>query len=174
MPRVVSAGVPMRMPLGFIGGLVSNGMAFLLTVMAASPKSFFRFAAQHALGEHIDQHQVRVGAAGNNAEAFAGKRFGQHFGIGDDLLRVIFELRLHRLQEADRLRRDDVHQRPALHSGEDNLVDGCRELLFARIMPARGPRSVLCVVVVTICACGTGEGCAPPATSPAKCAMSTR
>jgi hypothetical protein len=23
MPRVVSAGVPMRMPLGFIGGLVS-------------------------------------------------------------------------------------------------------------------------------------------------------
>src|ERR1017187_10768631 len=33
MPRVVSAGLPMRMPLGFIGGLVSNGMAFLLTVM---------------------------------------------------------------------------------------------------------------------------------------------
>ena len=41
-------------------------------------------------------------------------------------------------------------------------------------MPARGPRSVLCVVVVTMCACGTGEGCTPPATSPAKCAMSTR
>ena len=40
-------------------------------------------------------------------------------------------------------------------------------------MPARGPRRVLCVVVVTMCACGTGEGCAPPATSPAKCAMST-
>ena len=39
-------------------------------------------------------------------------------------------------------------------------------------MPARGPRSVLCVVVVTICACGTGEGCTPPATSPAKWAMS--
>ena len=38
----------------------------------------------------------------------------------------------------------------------------------------RGPRSVLWVVVVTICACGTGEGCTPPATSPAKCAMSTR
>ncbi len=42
-----------------------------------------------------------------------------------------------------------------------------------RITPPRGPRSVLCVVVVTTCACGNGEGCTPPATSPAKCAMST-
>src|SRR5206468_556941 len=42
-----------------------------------------------------------------------------------------------------------------------------------RIIPPRGPRSVLCVVVVTICACGTGDGYTPPATSPAKCAMST-
>ena len=39
--------------------------------------------------------------------------------------------------------------------------------------PARGPRRVLWVVVVTICACGTGEGWTPPATSPAKWAMST-
>ena len=42
-----------------------------------------------------------------------------------------------------------------------------------RITPPRGPRKVLCVVVVTTCACGNGEGCAPPATSPAKWAMST-
>ena len=41
------------------------------------------------------------------------------------------------------------------------------------MMPARGPRRVLWVVVVTICACGTGEGWTPPATSPAKWAMST-
>jgi hypothetical protein len=39
--------------------------------------------------------------------------------------------------------------------------------------PPRGPRSVLCVVVVTTSACGTGEGYAPAATNPAKCAMST-
>src|SRR2546426_220793 len=44
---------------------------------------------------------------------------------------------------------------------------------WQRINPPRGPRSVLCVVVVTICACGTGEGWIPAATSPAKCAMST-
>jgi hypothetical protein len=40
-------------------------------------------------------------------------------------------------------------------------------------MPPRGPRKVLCVVVVAIWAWGNGEGCAPPATSPAKWAMST-
>ena len=35
MPRVVTAGVPMRMPLVTIGGFVSNGIVFLLTVMPA-------------------------------------------------------------------------------------------------------------------------------------------
>ena len=44
---------------------------------------------------------------------------------------------------------------------------------WQRIRPPRGPRSVLWVVVVTIWACGTGEGWIPAATSPAKCAMST-
>ena len=32
---------------------------------------------------------------------------------------------------------------------------------LARIMPPRGPRSVLCVVVVTTCACGSGLGNTP-------------
>src|ERR687897_3188338 len=35
MPRVVTAGVPIRMPLAVIGGFGANGMAFLLTVMPA-------------------------------------------------------------------------------------------------------------------------------------------
>ena len=39
-------------------------------------------------------------------------------------------------------------------------------------MPPRGPRSVLCVVVVTNGAYGTGETCSPAMTSPAMCAMS--
>ena len=38
---------------------------------------------------------------------------------------------------------------------------------LVRMRPPRGPRSVLWVVVVTTCACGNGEGWAPPATSPA-------
>src|SRR2546427_279974 len=43
-----------------------------------------------------------------------------------------------------------------------------------RMNPPRGPRNVLWVVLVTISACGTGDGWTPPATRPAKCAMSTR
>ena len=42
-----------------------------------------------------------------------------------------------------------------------------------KIIPPRGPRNVLCVVVVTKCACGTGFGCKPAATKPAICAIST-
>ena len=41
------------------------------------------------------------------------------------------------------------------------------------IIPPRAPPSVLWIVVVTTSAYGTGFGCRPAATSPAKCAMST-
>ena len=43
-----------------------------------------------------------------------------------------------------------------------------------RMMPPRGPRSVLCVVEVTTWACGSGLGYSPAATSPATWAMSTQ
>ena len=39
MPRVVTAGVPRRMPLATIGGFWSKGIAFLLTVMPALPSA---------------------------------------------------------------------------------------------------------------------------------------
>ena len=47
---------------------------------------------------------------------------------------------------------------------------------WANTRPPRGPRSDLCVVVVVMWACGTGSSSPVntlPATSPAKCAMST-
>ena len=53
------------------------------------------------------------------------------------------------------------------------------ELIFSahsslqRTKPPRGPRSVLCVVVVTKSASGTGSGCSFAATRPAMWAMST-
>ncbi len=40
MPRVVSAGVPMRMPEATIGELVSKGIVFLLTVIPALSSVF--------------------------------------------------------------------------------------------------------------------------------------
>ena len=38
-PRVVTAGVPMRMPLVTNGDCVSNGTMFLFTVMCAAPRA---------------------------------------------------------------------------------------------------------------------------------------
>jgi hypothetical protein len=75
--------------------------------------------------------------------------------------------------QRDRLAGDDVHERPALLAGEDGRVELLRVLARLRIMPPRAPPSVLWIVVVTTSACGTGDGCTPAATSPAKWAMST-
>jgi len=44
--------------------------------------------------------------------------------------------------------------------------------VFDRMIAPRGPRSVLWVVKVTTSMCGNGEGCAPPAISPAMCETS--
>src|SRR5216110_629653 len=41
-----------------------------------------------------------------------------------------------------------------------------------KISPPRGPRRVLCVVVVTKSACSIGLGCSPAATKPARWAVS--
>ena len=42
------------------------------------------------------------------------------------------------------------------------------------MMPERGPARVLCTVEVTTSEYGTGFGCSPAATRPAKCAMSVQ
>src|SRR4030095_5147291 len=39
IPRLVIAGVPILMPLATIGGFLSNGMAFLFTVIPALPSA---------------------------------------------------------------------------------------------------------------------------------------
>jgi len=44
IPRVVTAGVPTRMPLATAGGLASKGMAFLLT-KGKGAGTFFRASA---------------------------------------------------------------------------------------------------------------------------------
>ena len=88
-PRVVTAGLPRRMPLGFSGGFTSKGMAFLLTVMRARVERLLGFLAAHAFGEDINQHQVRIGAAGDDAESFVHERGGERLRIGHDLLLIV-------------------------------------------------------------------------------------
>ena len=67
-----------------------------------------------------------------------GQTVGKSLTVLDDLLGICLELGLHRLFEADRLGCDDVHERTALHTGEQRLVDSLGELLAAEDQTASG------------------------------------
>ena len=85
-----------------------------------------------------------VGSAGDDAEAFGGERFGEHLGVGDDLVGVGGEVGIEGFFKGYGLGRDDVHERAALLAGEDGAVDVGGEILAGRgSVPARGPRRVL-------------------------------
>ena len=62
---------------------------------------------------------------------------------------------------------------PALTFGKSAGSTASGSSSRLKIIPPRGPRRVLWVVVVTMSACGNGEGWTPAATSPAMWAMST-
>ena len=68
-PRVVTAGVPMRMPLATIGGRGSNGMVFLFTVMSTALERLLGVLAGEAGRVQVDQEEVVVGAARDDAMA---------------------------------------------------------------------------------------------------------
>src|SRR4029079_2922305 len=67
----------------------------------------------------VDEHEVVIGAAGDDAVAVLGEAGGEGFGVDDDLLLVVAEAGLEGFVEADGLRGDDVHQGAALDAGED-------------------------------------------------------
>ena len=100
--------------------------------------------AGDALREHVDEHDVVVGAAADDAEAGGCERRGQPLGVGDDLLLIGGELRRRRFLEAHRLGRDDVHQRPALHAGEHRAIEVLRVLLRGTAPCRRAGRAASC------------------------------
>ena len=71
----------------------------------------------------VDEHEVVVGAAGDQTEAFSLQTLGKNGSVLDDLLTVGLELGLERLAEADGLGSDDVLERAALGAGEHGGVD---------------------------------------------------
>ena len=81
------------------------------------------FLAGGMFRTEVDQHQMVVGAAGNDAEPFVLERLGQHGGILHQLLLISFEFRAHGFLEADRLGCDHMFERTALQAGEHFGVD---------------------------------------------------
>ena len=122
-PRVVPAGEPTRMPLVLTGGSGSNGMPFLLQVIAARSSASSASLPVTPSGRQVDQHQMRVGAARDDSAprslSVAASALAFSTTAGD----IALELGPQRLAERDRLGGDDVHQRPALQAREHRRVD---------------------------------------------------
>ena len=143
-PRVVVAGVPIRIPDAMLGGFWSNGMAFLLTVMPTSSRS--ASASRPVTPSGVTSTSARWLSVPPRDEAGAGR--GER--LGEDA-RVLDRAGLVRaevlgLGEVERhgLGRDDVHQRAALDAGEDALVDRRPRACSCRApgsRPGRCPRA---------------------------------
>src|SRR6202041_1450569 len=73
--------------------------------------------------------EVSVGSTGNDIEAAGFQRFGKGLGVFHHVLRVKSEGRPKRLAECHGLGGNYMHQRSALHTGEDSRVELFRQFL---------------------------------------------
>ena len=72
-----------------------------------------------------------VGASRDDPQTALVEGGGETSSVGDDLALIAPELRVQGFPESDRLGRNDVHQRSALHARENRAVDPLGELLRA-------------------------------------------
>ena len=86
---MVTAAVPMRMPLVTAGGRGSSGTAFLFTVMPALWSASSASSPERSRPLEVHQHEVVVGAAGHELVAAADQ-------LGREGLRVRHHLPLRR------------------------------------------------------------------------------
>ena len=173
MPRVVTAGVPTRIPLRHKRTLRIEGNRVFVYRHAHLSERASASLPVRPFALHVDQHQVVVRAAGDEPVAAVRELLGKRLCVCHDLPLVGVEFRRERLLERDRLGGDDVHERAALHAGEDGLVDLLRVLLLAEDEPAPGSPQRLVGRRRHKLRVGNGLGWMPAATSPAIWAMST-
>ena len=93
--------------------------------------------------------------------------------VQDDLLLILAELRLKGFLEADGLGGDDVHQRPALDTGENDLVELLRILRLGEDRAAAWSAQRLVGGGGDEIRVGKRAGMGFAAISPAMCAIST-
>ncbi len=102
-------------------GLVGDGV--LVHGKAHALEQLLCFLAGDVGGGEVDEHQMVVGAAGNQAKAALNHALAHCGAVGDDVLDVGLELGLQRLAEGNGLGGDDVHERAALGAREHRAVD---------------------------------------------------
>ena len=158
MPRVVTAGVPSRMPLGLNGELVSKGMVLRLTVMpalcsavsAGRPSSPSRNTSTSSRWVSVPPDTTRNPCSvrpAASARALATIRAWYCLNSGCIASR-----------KQTALAAMTCTSGPPCIPGNTILSMGCAYWARLRMNPERGPRSVLCVVEVTMSEYGTGLG----------------
>src|SRR5204863_5367564 len=110
---------------------------------AGAIENFLRLFAVNFLRAKIDEHQMIIGAAGDDAVTMFGQAGSKRFGIQDNLPLIFAELRLERFMKANGFRCDHVHERAALHARENGRIDLLGEFLFAHDDTATRPTQTL-------------------------------
>ncbi len=179
-PRVASAGVPMRRPEVTIGGRGSNGTALRFTVMSAScSRSSACWPSTSELRRSASTRCTSVPPVSTSTpaarESSAVSRSARIWAP-----RIVRSWRSLNSADAAILNAVALAAITCI-SGPPCWPGNTLELSFfassvsrETMKPERGPPIVLCTVDETTSAYGTGDGCSPAATRPAKCAMSTQ
>ena len=174
IPCVVTDGVPMRTPLVTNGLRGSSGIVFLFSVMPASSSVAWAILPVSSPSNGVRSTTImwvsvppetRRNPSPARAEASA------------EALETIWCAYFRKLgciasRKAMALPAMTCSSGPPCQPGNTALSIAFACSAVERMQPPRGPRSVLCVVKVTTSEYGTGFGCAPPATRPARWAMS--
>ena len=80
-PRIVAAGVPIRIPEATVGGRSSKGTVFRLTVSFTSASRSSASLPRPLGRAQVDLQQVRVGAAGEHVEPALLQRSRERVGV---------------------------------------------------------------------------------------------
>ncbi len=133
-------------PGGDEGRALLVGYGVLVDGNTSPPEDRFCLLAGVVAIREVEQHQVVVGAAGDEVEAPIHEHARHHLGIGEHLLLVDLESRLERLVERHRLAGDDVHERTTLGTREDRRVVGLDPLAAASEAETttRTPQGLVC------------------------------
>ena len=154
MPRVVSAGVPMRSPEGFIGGRGSKGIALRLTVIptassrssAVWPSSPVGVRSTRTRWTSVPPVRTGMPSASRPAAKAWALAIVCRWRAANCSLAAIFS--------ATALAAIVCISGPPCWPGKTALSIAFACSSRQRIMPLRGPQRVLWIVVVTTSACG--------------------
>ena len=167
-PRMVTAGVPIRIPDDCIGGRSSNGIVFRLTVTLTScSRSSASLPLQwverrSTRSKCVSVPPVRMSSPPSWSVSPSTSAFvriccwySRNGCVPAILKQVAFAATV-------------WQSGPPCIPGKTALSTASACSSLQRMKPERGPASVLCVVDVTKSQCGTGFGWRPAATRPAK------